>query len=137
MIRKPPQPGDVGHVETVVDESMIAAAVGSGSVQGLSTPTMIALMEGAAIAAIADSLEPGTSSVGTRIDVRHLAPTPVGMRVAAEARVVEVDRRRISFAVSAFDAVGPIGEGTHDRFVVDVSRFTQTLNERKREGESG
>jgi predicted thioesterase len=134
MSQKPPQPGDVGRVETVVDESMIAAAVGSGSVQGLSTPTMIALMEGAAIAAIADSLEPGNSSVGTRIDVRHLAPTPVGMRVVAEARVVEVDRRRISFAVSAFDAKGPIGEGTHDRFVVDASRFAQTLNERKHEG---
>ena len=137
MSRKPPQPGDVGRVESVVDESMIAAAVGSGSVQGLSTPTMIALMEGAAIAAIADSLEPGTSSVGTHIDVRHLAPTPVGMRVVAEARVVEVDRRRISFAVSAFDAAGPIGEGTHDRFLVDASRFAQTLNERKREGEGG
>ncbi len=137
MSRKPPQPGAVGRVETVVDESMIAAAVGSGSVQGLSTPTMIALMEGAAIAAIADSLEPGTSSVGTHIDVRHLAPTPVGMRVVAEARVVEVDRRRISFEVSAVDAAGPIGEGTHDRFVVDASRFAQTLNERKHEGEGG
>lgn len=126
-----PQPGDVGRVETVVDESMIAAAVGSGSVRGLSTPSMIALMEGAAIAAIADALQPGMSSVGTRIDVRHLAPTPVGMGVVAEATVVGLDRRRISFVVTAFDAVGRIGEGTHERSIIDAARFSETLKERE------
>lgn len=126
-----PQPGEEGRVEAVVDETMIAAAVGSGSVRGLSTPSMIALMEAAAIAAIADALPPGMSSVGTRIDVRHLAPTPVGMRVVAEARVVGVDRRRISFVVSAFDAIGPIGEGTHERSIIDSARFAETLKERE------
>ncbi|MHB9148751.1 MAG: thioesterase family protein [Thermoleophilia bacterium] len=125
------QPGDAGRVETVVDESMIAAAVGSGSVRGLSTPSMIALMEGAAVAAIADALQPGMSSVGTRIDVRHLAPTPVGMRVVAEAKVIGVDRRRISFVVSAFDAIGSIGEGTHERSIIDAARFAETLKERE------
>lgn len=125
------QLGDAGRVEAVVDENMIAAAVGSGSVRGLSTPSMIALMEGAAVAAITDSLQPGMSSVGTRIDVRHLAPTPVGMRVVIEAKVVGVDRRRITFVVSAFDAIGPIGEGTHERSIIDAARFAETLRERE------
>jgi len=126
-----PRPDDVGRVETVVDETMLAAAVGSGAVLGLSTPTMIALMERAAVAAIADSLQPGTSSVGTRVDVQHLAPTALGMKVVAEARVVAVDRRRVSFAVFASDDRGPIGEGTHERAIIDSSRFAEALRQRQ------
>ncbi|MHB0978563.1 MAG: thioesterase family protein [Thermoleophilia bacterium] len=121
---------DRGRVEAVVDASMTAAAMGSGLVQGLSTPTMIALMEAAAVEALTSSLEPGTSSVGTRVDVRHLAPTPVGMRVVAEALVVEVDGRRVVLAVSAADECGPIGEGTHERFVINTASFADRLSER-------
>lgn len=123
---------DLGRVETQVDASMTAAAMGSGLVQGLSTPTMIALMEAAAVEALTPGLEPGTSSVGTRVDVRHLAPTPVGMRVVAEARVVEVDGRRVVLAVSVADERGPIGEGTHERFIIDTASFADRLLERSK-----
>lgn len=126
----PVERDDLGRAETIVDDAMTAAAVGSGLVPGLSTPTMIGLMEAAAVDALESSLEPGVSSVGTRVDVRHLAPTPVGMRVVAEARVVEIDRRRIVFAVSATDEVGPIGEGTHERFLIDAASFADRLSER-------
>ncbi|MHB1343898.1 MAG: thioesterase family protein [Thermoleophilia bacterium] len=121
---------DCGSAELVVDVSMTAAAVGSGLVEGLSTPTMIALMEAAAVDAISPALEFGMSSVGTRVDVRHLAPTPLGMRVVAEARVVEVDGRRIVLAVSASDERGPIGEGTHERWIVNSASFADKLSER-------
>ncbi len=121
---------DLGRVETQVDASMTAAAMGSGLVQGLSTPTMIALMEAAAVEALTPGLEPGTSTVGTRVDVRHLAPTPVGMRVVAEARVVQVDGRRVVLAVSVADERGPIGEGTHERFVIRTASFAERLAER-------
>lgn len=123
---------DSGRVETQVDASMTAAAMGSGLVQGLSTPTMIGLMEAAAVKALTPGLEPGTSSVGTRVDVRHLAPTPVGMRVVAEARVVEVEGRRVVLAVAATDERGAIGEGTHERFVIDTASFADRLLERSK-----
>lgn len=126
--------GDSGRAEAVVETSMTAAAVGSGLVPGLSTPTMVALMEAAAVDALAAGLEEGASSVGTRVDVRHLAPTPVGMRVVAEARVVEVDRRRVVLAVTAADEAGPVGEGTHERFVIDPDAFAARLSDRRPAG---
>jgi predicted thioesterase len=114
----------------VVDDTMTAAAVGSGLVNGLATPTMIGLMEGAAVAAVVDSLPPGTSSVGTRVDVRHLAPTPVGMRVVAEARLTEIDRRRLTFEVSVSDEKGIVGQGIHERYIIDSARFAETMAQR-------
>jgi fluoroacetyl-CoA thioesterase len=128
-----PQAGAVGRVEAVVDDAMTAAAVGSGLVKGLATPTMIGLMEGAAVAAVADALPPGTSSVGTRVDVRHLAPTPVGMKVVAEARLTEVDRRRLTFEVSVADEKGMVGQGIHERYIIDSARFAESMAQRAAE----
>ncbi len=88
---------------------------------------MIALMENAAWRAVADFLEEGYVSVGTRVDVRHLAATPIGQRVRATAELVEVDGRRLVFRVEAYDEEKKIGEGIHERFIVHLQRFLERL----------
>jgi fluoroacetyl-CoA thioesterase len=93
----------------------------------LATPVMIMIMENAALNAIKPYLEPGETAVGTRVDVRHLAATPVGQRVTGEATVTGVDGRRIEFSVSARDESEPIGDGTHERMVIDSARLTKRL----------
>jgi len=117
-------PGLIGEVETVVTEADTAARWGSGLVPVLGTPALVGLMEGAAVQALAGHLPPGRTSVGGRINVRHLAPTPVGMRVCARAQLLEVKGRRLVFRVEAWDEAEQIGEATHERFVVDEARFT-------------
>jgi fluoroacetyl-CoA thioesterase len=92
-----------------------------------ATPVMILIMENAALNAVREYLEPGESVVGTGVNVRHLAATPVGHRVTAEAEVTRVDGRRIEFKVSARDEKEEIGNGTHDRMVVDLDRLGQRL----------
>jgi fluoroacetyl-CoA thioesterase len=112
--------------ETVV-ESLLATRLGSGSVAVYATPAMIALMESAAVAAIEPLLPEGQASVGIALDVRHLAATPPGQQVRARAEVVEVDGRKVTFRVQAWDERELIGEGTHARFVIDVARFMQRV----------
>lgn len=99
-----------------------------------ATPMMILAMENAALNAIREYLESGESAVGTEVDVRHLAATPAGQRVTAEAEVLEVDGRRIVFAVTAHDEVEEIGKGTHERMVVDLRRVAQKLNAKRAHG---
>jgi fluoroacetyl-CoA thioesterase len=94
----------------------------------LATPIMVMMMENAALNAVRAHLEPDESALGTVVDIRHLAATPVGQRVTAEAEVTEVDGRRIVFAVTAHDEVEEIGKGTHERMVVDLRRLTQRLD---------
>ena len=106
-----------------VTPEMTAAAMGSGALEVLATPSMIALMEGTAQEAVQNLLEDGQGTVGTRIDVRHLAATPVGMEVTCTAEVTEVDRRRIVFTVKAKDEKEVIGEGILERFVIDNEKF--------------
>ena len=95
--------------------------------QVLATPVMILMMENAALNAIRPYLEPGESAVGTAIDVRHLAATPLGHEVRAEAEVIKVDGRRIEFKVSAYDEIEEIGRGTHQRSVIDLRSFNERL----------
>ena len=116
-------PGLSGEIEAQVTEADTAARWGSGLVPVLGTPALVGLMEGAAVRAIAPHLVPGTTSVGGRIDVRHLAPTPVGMTMRARAELAEVDGRRLVFRVEAWDEAELIGEATHERFIVDEARF--------------
>jgi fluoroacetyl-CoA thioesterase len=94
----------------------------------LATPLMILAMENAALNAIRNYLEPGESAVGTAVDIRHIAATPVGQRVKAEAEVTQVEGHRIVFAVTARDEVEEIGRGIHERMVVDPRRLTQRLD---------
>jgi predicted thioesterase len=97
-----------------------------------ATPMMILAMENAALNAIRDFLEPGESAVGTVVNVRHLAPTPVGHRVQAEAEVTAVDGRRVAFTVVARDESEEIGRGTHERMVVDLARLGQRLTAKRK-----
>lgn len=110
-------------VEITVTENDTAQALGSGTLKVLATPKMISLMEQAAYKCIASDLENGQSSVGTYLDVKHLSATPVGMKAYAEAEITEVDGRRVVFNVSAYDEKGIIGEGKHERFIVNDEKF--------------
>jgi fluoroacetyl-CoA thioesterase len=94
----------------------------------LATPVMIMAMENAALNAIKPFMETRESAVGTRVDVLHLAPTPVGRQVVAKAQVTRVEGRRIEFKIEATDGVAPIGTGTHERMVIDMVRFVERLN---------
>jgi fluoroacetyl-CoA thioesterase len=116
-----------GSAELVVGEQHTAPQVGSGRVRVLATPVMINLIEAAALAAVEHLLPPGQQSLGTRLDVRHFAATPVGMRVRAEAELVGVEGRSLFFRVSAADEVEAVGEGTHERVVVSLERFDRRL----------
>lgn len=100
--------------------------------QVFATPMMVTAMENAALNAVRDYLDPGESVVGTVVNVRHLAATPVGHMVTAEAVVTKVDGRRIEFTVSARDEIEEIGSGTHERMVVDMDRIAKRLDAKKR-----
>jgi predicted thioesterase len=95
--------------------------------QVFATPMMVTIMENAALNAIRDYLEPGESAVGTIVNVKHLAATPVGHQVTATAEVTKIDGRRIEFNVSARDEIEEIGTGTHERMVVDIARLDKRL----------
>jgi len=112
-----------GSSDLLVGEEHTAPRVGSGRVHVLATPVMINVIEAAALAAIEHLLPAGYQSLGTRLDIRHFAATPVGMRVRAEVEVVKIEGRVVTFRVAVNDEKEPIGDGTHERMVVNVSRF--------------
>ncbi len=111
--------------KTIVSEGNTALAMGSGSLPVFATPAMVALMEEAACLEIAPHLGEGDTSVGTLISVSHLAATPVGMTVTAEAVLIEQDGRKFVFELTASDERGVIGKGTHERFVVNADKFVK------------
>lgn len=116
-------PGLTGEVETVVTDDDTAARYGSGLVPVFGTPALVGLMENAAVRALEGYLPPGQTSVGGRMDVHHLAPTPVGMRVHAQAELTEVEGHRLVFHIEAWDDVERIGEAVHERFIIDQEPF--------------
>ena len=109
--------------ELTVTIDMTAASAGSGGQRVFSTPHMIAMMENTAWASVEPCMEEGFTTVGTRLDVAHLSASPVGALVTCETELIEVDGRRLVFRVSASDDAGLIGEGTHERFIINVERF--------------
>ena len=115
--------GMKGEVSTLVEREDTAAEVGSGSLLVYATPCMVALMEGAACEAIAAALPEEKTSVGIALNISHLAATPVGMEVRAEAEVTEVEGNTITFQITAYDEAGKIGEGTHKRAIITAPRF--------------
>ena len=120
-----------GERAFVVEEKHTAYHLGSGGVHVFSTPSMVSLMEGAAVNAIDPLLPEGQMSVGIEISAKHLAATPIGKRVRAEAEVIDVDKRRVMFTIKAWDEHELIGEATHTRFIIDLDRYTQRLDEKK------
>ena len=120
--------GIKGRVETVVNDGNTAKFVGSGALDVFATPNMIGLMEQAAQASVAPYLEEGQGTVGTKIEVSHDAATPLGMKVWAESELIEIDRRRLVFEVRAYDEAGLIGQGRHERFIIQNEKFLAKVN---------
>lgn len=111
----------------IVSESNTASALGSGDMDVLATPAMVALMENAAMKAVADYLPEGSTTVGVEISTSHLKASAIGANVVAQACLEEVDGRRLKFSLKAWDDAGVIGEGVHTRFIVDRERFLSKL----------
>ncbi len=123
--------GLVGQSEMVVHEENTARHLGSGNVAVLATPEMIRLMEKAAVAAVDHLLPDGRRTVGVEVNVRHLAATPVGMRVHAQAELTAAKGRKLAFRVEAFDEVEKIGEGEHKRVIIDLERFIDSVEAKR------
>ena len=109
--------------EDFVTEKNTAQALGSGSLKVFATPAMIRLIEKAAAELAEKNLPPESTSVGISLDVKHTAPTPIGLKVRADVTIISVDGRKIIFEVAAFDERGEIGRGSHERFIVDRKKF--------------
>jgi predicted thioesterase len=123
-------PGLTGEATTKVTDANTAAAVGSGGITVFSTPMMIALMENAALRAVQPHLAEGESTVGTAVNIKHMAATPLGMNVRAVARLETVEGRRLVYTVEAFDDREKIGEGTHERFIIQVEKFLSRVGQK-------
>jgi fluoroacetyl-CoA thioesterase len=121
------KPGMVHEEELLVEEMHTASHLGSGGVKVLATPVMVALMEVASRNLVDPHLEPGHMSVGTGLNIKHLAATPLGMRVRARAELVSVRGHHLEFKVEAFDEREKVGEGTHTRAIINVRQFWDKL----------
>ena len=117
--------GMKGEVATLAEREDTAKEVGSGSLLVYATPCMVALMEGAACEAIEEALSDSQTTVGTELNIQHISATPVGLEVRAEAEVVAVEGKVITFEVKAFDEAGEIGKGTHKRVLVNSQKFLE------------
>ncbi len=111
-----------------VDGSMTASAVGSGGVEVFSTPSMILLFEQVARDAVQEHLPQGYTTVGTKVDVKHLSAVPVGEKVTISAIVDSVEGRKLIFRVEASDRLGPVGKGTHERLIVHLAKFMEKVS---------
>jgi len=115
--------GLTGEVHDIVNEENTARKFGSGSIDVYATPAMVGLIEHAALNAVDPLLPEGFSTVGIDLNVKHLAATPIGLKVRAVAELMEIDGRRLVFRVEAFDEKEKIGEGTHQRYIVQLDKF--------------
>ena len=124
------KPGLEGTAEIVVGTRDTAPHVGSGKIGVLATPIMVNLMEAAALQAVERLMPPGHQTVGTHLDVKHFAATPVGLRVRARAELIRIDGRTLTFSIVAEDDRERIGEGTHERLIINVERFDQRMQKK-------
>ena len=113
------------RIEMTVDESHTALAMGSGELPVFATPAMIALIEETCWRSVAESLDEGSGTVGTRLDISHVSATPAGMKVWCESELVQREGRRLEFNVEVYDEAGLVGKGTHERFIIDNARFME------------
>ena len=130
MDEKNLEPGMTGEAVVKVSEENTAIKFGSGSVTVFATPAMIGLMEKAAINAVDKSLPIGFATVGTHLDIKHLAATPINMNVTAKAELIESSGNRLKFKVEAFDEVEKIGEGIHSRYIIQLENFLERTNKK-------
>ncbi|MDY2590687.1 MAG: thioesterase family protein [Agathobacter sp.] len=120
--------GIKGTKEITVTNELTAKTFKSGTLDVYATPAMIALMEDVAFESVASELEEGNGTVGTLINVKHVAATPVGMKVTCESELTKIDGRALTFSVKAFDECGLIGEGVHERFIINEEKFQAKAN---------
>lgn len=123
--------GILGEAKAVVSDKNTAITHGSGSIAVFATPAMIALMENAALSSVQPYLPDGHTTVGIKIASSHVAATPLGMEVTAKSELTEIDGKRLIFKVEAYDAKEKIGEGTHERFVINIEKFMKKNEEKK------
>ena len=117
--------GICSRQERIVTDTITAKEIGSGELPVLATPYLIALAEETAWRSVAEYLEEGQGTVGTKIEFSHVSATPVSMKIWCESTLTEIDRRRLVFSFKVFDQCGLIGEGTHERFIIDNGRFME------------
>lgn len=120
--------GIKGKQEIVVTEDKTAKVYGSGTLEVFGTPAMIALMENTALKSVAEHIGEGNGTVGTRLDVKHVAATPVGMKVTCETELIKIEGRALTFDVKAYDECGLIGGGIHERFIIIEEKFQAKTN---------
>lgn len=120
--------GIKGKVEKKVEENNLASSMKSGLLPVFATPCMVALMEETAWRSVEPYMEEGCGTVGTSVNIKHLAATPLGMKVYCESELTEVDGRRLVFDVKVYDEEGIIGEGSHERFIINNEKFTAKAN---------
>lgn len=125
--------GDTFTSELIVKKEHSAAAFGSGAIDVFSTPMMIGLMENASLNCAQAGLEDAFGTVGTFVNIKHVAATPLGMKVTAKAELLEIDGKKLLFKVEAHDEMGLIGEGTHGRFIIDSKKFLEKINQKGKE----
>ena len=123
--------GIKGYQELTVTEGDTAKAHKSGTLDVLATPRMAALMEETAWRSVAGELEEGMGTVGIKLELGHLAPTPVGMKVWCESLLTGVDGRKLTFSITVFDGAGKIGEGLHERFIIEETKFQAKADKKK------
>ena len=117
--------GIKGHQELVVTQELTAKNMGSGVKDVFATPAMLALMEKTAFTSVAEYLNEGCGSVGTKVDIEHVASSPVGMKITCDSELIEIEGRKLVFKVEAYDEKGLIGKGTHERFIVENKKFQE------------
>lgn len=122
--------GIKGRQELMVSEELTAKHIGSGAVLVFATPMMISLMEKTSQLSVKPYLEEGQETVGTHVNVSHDSAVPVGRKVWCESEVIAIDRRKITFKVAVYDDNGIVGQGTHERFIIDVKKFSEKLASR-------
>ncbi len=119
-----------GQQSEIVTDEKTAAAMGSGTLPVYATPAMIALMEKTAMMSVAHELEDGQATVGTNLEIAHMAACGLGTKVSCESELVEIDRKRLVFSVTAYDGETVIGKGRHERFIIDTEKFMSKVNAR-------
>ena len=117
--------GIKGHQELVVTQELTAKNMGSGVMDVFAPPAMLALMEKTAFTSVAEYLNEGCGSVGTKVDIEHVASSPVGMKITCDSELIEIEGRKLVFKVEAYDEKGLIGKGTHERFIVENKKFQE------------
>lgn len=123
--------GIKNKTELYVTDKNTAKAVGSGTLEVYATPQMVNLMETCACFSVEPYMEPGKTTVGIGLSISHVSATPIGLKVWCESELIAIDGRKLTFRVSAYDERGPIGEGTHERFIVDTQKFMAKVQAKK------